>query len=143
MNKIVVGIDDSPGARAALRWAVGQAKVTGAKIEAVYAFDFHVTWDEEPGVQFEDWRSRAELLARESLNEVLADVSLSPDDGLISAVAVEGSPAPILIAASMDADLLVVGSRGRGGFGGLLLGSVSQHCVGHAKCPVVVVPAPS
>ena len=55
--------------------------------------------------------------------------------------AIQGAPAGVLVAASRDADLLVVGSRGHGGFVGLLLGSVSQQCAHHAECPVVIVHA--
>jgi len=83
-------------------------------------------------------RSRAEAVIGEMLKAVAEDL-----DGLsVERVAVEGLPAAVLIDRSVDADLLVVGSRGRGGFLALALGSVSTACVHHATCPVLVVPAP-
>jgi nucleotide-binding universal stress UspA family protein len=142
MNKIVVGIDDSAGARAALRWAIEQAKLTGSTVEAVHAYDFHVAWVDEPAMHFEEWRQEAEAQARAHLNEVISDATGGGHEVPVSAVAVEGRATPTLLDASTGADLLVVGSRGRGGFAGLLLGSVSQHCAEHGRCPVVVIPTP-
>ncbi len=142
MTQIVVGVDDSTGARAALRWAIEQAKLSGAPVKAVHAYDFHVAWLDDPGIHLDEWRGRAEAQARARLDEVISEVTGGSQEVVVSLVTVEGPATPTLLDASTDAHLLVVGSRGRGGFAGLLLGSVSQHCVEHARCPVVVVPAP-
>jgi nucleotide-binding universal stress UspA family protein len=76
--------------------------------------------------------------ARETINVALAEIGV-PEGIVVNAVAVEGSASAVLIAAASDADLLVVGSRGRGGFAELLPGSVSHQCAQHAPCPVVIV----
>ena len=88
----------------------------------------------QPGVSAEGQR-RAEQMLREAVERVRSD---HPAVNVETAV-VEGPPAQVLVDMSADADLLVVGSRGRGGFSELLLGSVSQQCVHHARCPVTVV----
>jgi len=80
-------------------------------------------------------RENAEGLMRQTLNDTLGD----HPEVVIGSEVVEGSAARVLLDASKDADLLVVGSRGHGGFAGMLLGSVSQHVVAHASCPVIVV----
>lgn len=139
MGRIVVGIDGSRGAARALRWAIEEATLRGASLEAVFVIA-------PPGL---DARSPAGMEpvvdqhggALEALGEA---VDLVLEDG-VTEVEVEqrieeGPPASRLIAAAEGADLLVVGTRGRGGFRGLLLGSVSQQVVTHATCPVVVVP---
>lgn len=142
MNQIVVGVDDSTGARAALRWAIEQAKLSGAPVKAVHAYDFHVAWVDDPGIHIDEWRAQAEAQARARLEHVISDVTGGSQDVVVSPVTIEGAATPTLLDASTGADLLVVGSRGRGGFAGMLLGSVSQHCAEHAHCPVVVVPPP-
>ncbi|MCU7826421.1 universal stress protein [Kitasatospora sp. DSM 101779] len=135
-RRIVAGVDGSPSSVDALRWAVGQAHAVGAVVEAVIAWQDSVS----PG-----WTGAADAegfaagIARKILDVAIAEVS-DPDRPVwIGARVVEGGAAPVLLDAARGADLLVVGSRGRGGFTGALLGSVSQHCVQHAPCPVVVV----
>jgi len=135
-HRIVVGVDGSASSRAALAWAVKQARLTGAAIEAVIAWEFPATYGYPitvaSDVSYED-------LAAEVLAEAVGKVVPDSDDVKISSKVTEGNPAEVLLGASAGAELLVVGSRGHGGFVEALLGSVGQHCVHHATCPVVVI----
>jgi nucleotide-binding universal stress UspA family protein len=138
MARIVVGVDGSDLARAALRFAVDEARLRGATLEVVTAWY-------EPYVA----PTMATVAVDPTLLEEGADKTLDAAVDGIDTSGVEirrsirrGRPAEALLEAARDADLLVVGSRGRGGFTGLLLGSVSQQVVHHATCPVVVVPDP-
>lgn len=137
-RRIVVGVDGSACSKAALSWAVQQAGLTGAAVEAVIAWEYPFTFGYPiPVVTDIDY----EKLAAEQLAKTLAEVA----HGLVpvTSTVVEGNPAKVLLDASAGADLLVVGNRGHGGFVGALLGSVSQHCVHHAGCPVVVIRNPA
>jgi len=133
---VVVGVDGSPSSTAALRWALDQARLTKARLRAVIAWEVtpYTGW----GVLVhEDFGAAAGKLLRESVRETLGfDPPL--DVEVVEAVR-PGHPAQVLIDESAHAALLVVGSRGHGGFAGTLLGSVSQLCVQHAHCPVLVV----
>lgn len=133
---IVVGIDGSDSSLKALHWAVAQAKVTGARLEAVMAWEWPTSWGRTPAwPPGQDPVEGTQKLLAEAVESVLG-----PHSALdVQEVVVEGHAAAVLIAVSEHADLLVVGSRGHGTFAGMLLGSVSQHCVTHAVCPVVVV----
>jgi nucleotide-binding universal stress UspA family protein len=142
-HKIVVGVDGSDSSRAALRWALEQAKVVGAELEAVLAFSFELAWIDVGSDYQATWIEEATQRAREQLHGVLDEVVPEPRPVAVHPLVVEGSPATVLVDVARSADLLVVGARGRGGFAGLLLGSVSQRCVERASCPVVVVPNPS
>ncbi len=135
-QRIVVGVDGSPGANVALAWAIDEAATRGATLVVLMAWDFPM-WPyyvelapPTPG--------EFEAAAQKTLDELLA--TYGSTNVPVEARLVEASPAHALIDASADADLLVVGSRGRGWFVGALLGSVSLHCMQHARCPVVVVP---
>lgn len=132
MQVVVVGIDGSESSKDALRWAVRQAEMTGAELVAVTAWHL----PEMYAYVSRDYDVDAADLVDCVLKEVL-DPSLTVQ---VTPRVVEGRAASVLIDASKDADVLVLGTRGHGGFAGLLLGSVSQHCVHHAACPVVVVP---
>jgi nucleotide-binding universal stress UspA family protein len=139
MSKIVVGVDGSPGSRAALHWAHDEAQLRGADLVVVTVWQFPVmtslpAFGAMPPP--ENLGSDAEGALLQTLSE--EGIAASHDVPVTTVVA-EGAAAPALLDASADADLLVVGSRGHGGFTGLLLGSVSQQCVSHATCPVVVV----
>lgn len=140
MGHIVVGLDDSRGARAALRWAMAQAEATGVTVEAVHAYPFDVAWIDQTNEHVPLWRARVANQARQELDAVVDGVVGRSSTVPIERHVTEGSAAMVLIEESKDADLLVVGSRGRGEFVGVLLGSVSQRCAEHAQCPVVVVP---
>jgi nucleotide-binding universal stress UspA family protein len=140
--RIVVGVDGSPSSRAALRWAVRQAKFTGGTVDAVIAWQIQVmlqnySWApiymEEAGDFAEDARKRIDAV-------ISAEIGPA-DSRLVRSQIVHGHPAQVLLDAAADADLLVVGRHGHGGFAEALLGSVSQHCVHHAHCPVLIVRA--
>ncbi len=156
MGRIVVGIDDSTGAQHALEWAAREAAAHGATLEVVYVYEHDPSWmayafDEGmSAAQVEAVRERMREEAEEAhkhahdvVDRMLAAAEIG--DGVSTeAVVLEGRrPAARLVELSAGADLLVVGSRGRGGFSGLLLGSVSQQCVTHAECPVAVVREPA
>jgi len=133
---IVVGVDGSQSSIDALRWAAGQAKLTGAALEVVAAWEYPTSFGWLP-----PWPTDydAEKEAYRALDEIVRPV-LADHPGLeIRQTVMEGHPAPVLVKAAEAADLLVVGSRGHGAFAGMLLGSVSEHCASHAACPVVVV----
>jgi len=139
-GRIVVGVDGSPHSKAALAWAVRQAGLTGASVEAVIAWHYPAMFGAAPfgptgpleTADFGEWAA-----------SVLADAikeTVDPDAPVkVSATVREGNSAQVLLEAADGADLLVVGSRGHGGFAEALLGSVSQACVHHAQCPVVIV----
>lgn len=136
-ERIVVGVDDSEGARVALRWALAEADRRHACVEVIHAYPFEIAWID--GADIERWAAAEQRSADAALRRVLANTP-APDGVEVTGSVAEGNPVEVLLNASRDADLLVVGSRGRGGLAGLLLGSVSQRCVERATCPVVVVP---
>jgi nucleotide-binding universal stress UspA family protein len=138
-TRIVVGVDGSPSSRAALEWAVRQAALTGAVVEAVTAWHFPATaFGGYPVVAELNWQENAQVIQDLAVKEALGDDASE----LVRRVA-QGHPVTVLLDAAADADLLVVGSRGHGGFTGMLLGSVSEHVVAHAPCAVVVVKSPA
>lgn len=154
MSTIVAGVDGSAPSVEALRWALKEARAHNARLVAVYAFDYTPSWSvyayAESGVavpppeQIEETEEEARARAQSLLDGVLTDVCGDASDVDLEARAVPNRrPAAALLEEAAGADLLVVGSRGRGGFVGLLLGSVSQQVTQHAPCPVVVVPAPA
>jgi nucleotide-binding universal stress UspA family protein len=146
MERIVVGVDGSEGSAAALAWAVKLADETGARVEAVYVWEPSYAWmDGSYWPAIERW-SREIDQAQRAADESLDYARREADTGLaehvpVARTVVWGEPAQTLCARAREADLLVVGSRGRGRFKGLVLGSVSQQCVREAAVPVVVVPA--
>ncbi|HEX7659619.1 MAG TPA: universal stress protein [Pseudonocardiaceae bacterium] len=131
---IVVGVDGSDQSKDALRWAVRQASLTGAAVEAVMAWEWPNTYGWAPPVE-QDFESLATQVLKDTVDEVVG----SESNVEVRQVVAEGGAARILLHEAKKADLLVVGSRGHGGFAGTLLGSVSQHCVQHALCPVVIL----
>ena len=138
MARIVVGVDDSPAAAAALRWALEEARLRRATLEVVHTWVFPAV-GEIPGGAVDTIVTDLERAATDMLGEIVQGV-VGADPGVeVVQRVLEGAPGRILVEAAAGADLLVVGSRGRGGFVGLLLGSVAHQCVHHASCPVVVV----
>lgn len=142
MAVIVVGVDHSEGAKAALGFAFEEAKLRQATLRVVHAWRYGyigATGFEGAlpavGSDIKALRDAAEKALEETLRESMPD----PDTVEIERRVVEGPAAAVLVDESRDAELLVVGSRGHGGFAGLLLGSVSQQCAHHAACPVVIV----
>jgi len=137
---IVVGVDGSPSSRAALHWAVRQAKFTGGTVDAIIAWQIplmlqNYSW---APIYLEEADDFAED-ARKRIDAVISEEIEPADSGLVRSRVVHGHPAQVLLDAAADADLLVVGSRGYGSFAEALLGSVSQHCVHHARCPVLIM----
>jgi nucleotide-binding universal stress UspA family protein len=137
---IVVGVDGSPGSDHALRWALEEAAVREAQVRAVHAWAPPTSYSSiaeivEPD-EVEPHAAAALEVAEAAVAKAMADLGLKVD---IEASAVRGYVPEVLMAESADAALLVVGTRGRGGFRGLLLGSVSQQCATHAACPVAVI----
>ena len=138
-RRIVVGVDGSASSVLALRWAARQAEMTGATIEAVYTWAYPVAsgWTTYPTV---DWNPAED--GEKLLTAAIDLVFGSQRPAGLQLLVREGGAAQILLSQSQDAEMLVVGSRGHGGFAGLLLGSVSAHCAEHARCPVLVVHEP-
>ena len=133
-KRIVVGVDGSPVSIQALEWAVRQAGLTGAVVDAVCAWQFPVSY----GWAVTDDTDYG-ALAAEALEKAIAEARHLDESVELRGHVIEQNAAQALLDASHGADLLVVGSRGHGGFTGSLLGSVSNHCVHHATCPVVVI----
>ncbi|GAA4171444.1 universal stress protein [Gryllotalpicola koreensis] len=134
-KKIVVGLDGSERSIGALRRAVVLADALGADLELVAVWQY-------PSIGSGSYPADTELFeswARDSLVEAKAKVWGATPPASLQAYVRNGSPARVLIEESRDADMLVVGSRGHGGFAGLMLGSVSMAVAEHAKCPVLVV----
>ncbi len=134
-----MGVDGSPDALAALRFALAEARLRGAEVQAVSAWHYPDTFG-GPVILAGDYD--LEAIAHRALDEAITATKDQQTGLTVNLMTTQGRAASALLDAAAGADLLVVGSRGRGGFAGLLLGSVSQQCVHHAPCPVVVVPAP-
>lgn len=136
-GRIVVGVDGSEDSRRALRWAIEQAAAREADLQAVIvwqrAFDYG---------RNSYWPADMDIAdgARKRLADTIAEVTAGRPGAGIEQLVLEGEPGQALCAFAADADLLVVGSRGLGGFAGLVLGSVSTKCAHHSRCPVVIVP---
>lgn len=136
-ERIVVGIDGSPPSKAALRWAVKQAGLTGAVVEAIMAWEPPDAWYGlvPPTRGLDEYAASADEVLTEVINE-----AIGPDKPVeIQRRVTKGHPAAVLLNAARDAQLLVVGNRGHGGFAEVMLGSVGQYCTQHAPCPVVIV----
>lgn len=139
MTRIVVGVDSSEGSVRALEWAVAEGVLRGATVEAVHVWELPVFAATPLGDLPLD-RGDVAADAQQVFDGIVDAVDSEGLRTPIVRTVVAGGPASELLAAAADADLLVVGSRGRGGFAGLLLGSVSQQVSQHAPCPVVIVP---
>jgi nucleotide-binding universal stress UspA family protein len=137
MGRIVVGVDESAGAAAALRWAVREAEVHGWSLTAVLAWGFLDQHHAVAGAPFDPTYGEADAIA--ALEAIVAAAVGNALAVTIGQVVVNDLPVPALLDASEGADLLVVGARGLGPVRRLLLGSVSQQCLHHATCPVAIV----
>ncbi|WP_435271431.1 universal stress protein [Streptomyces sp. 1222.5] len=135
-QRVVVGVDGSPSSYEALRWGVRYAALVGGTLDAVTAW-------EQPGLY--GWSAPAVDTdidvdeARERMTRELTDVLGGEGAAAVTTHIAHGNPAEVLLRAAEGAEVVVVGSRGRGGFARALLGSVSQHVSQHASCPVVIV----
>jgi nucleotide-binding universal stress UspA family protein len=137
---VVVGVDGSPASRAALRWAAVEARRRDAPLRVVHA------WEPLPPIYMKRLRLKeaaVEDAARAELAECVRSGLRGYKDSNVETGLVRGSAACGLVDAGSDAQLLVVGARGRGGFEDLLIGSTSSQCVIHAPCPVAVVREPA
>jgi len=143
---VVVGIDGSDPSKNALRWAYFVAQTTGAHVEAVIAWHPFVAmgWQGMGGSAVGNFDPQT--TARDVLEATVADVFGDDRPADLKLTVADGPAGNVLLTASKGARMLVVGSRGHGGFAGLLLGSVSAVCSEHATCPVLVIhgntPAP-
>ncbi len=148
MGRIVVGVDGSERSATALRWAAEEAALRQAVLDVVQAMPSEGAWVDtgglaEPGLlSLPPDESLAAAMDEELARQVEEVLGTLPPADRLRVRGVPGPPAEALLEAAEGADLLVVGSRGRGGLGSLLLGSTSAHCVHHAPCPVVVVRTP-
>jgi nucleotide-binding universal stress UspA family protein len=143
-DEVVVGIDGSDEAAAALRWAMGEAVARGSKLVVIHA------WQIDAKTAPADYRyaalnkrtftERSDALVRHEVERAIATVGATPV--VVDPVTSSQPPVQALADRAGSTGLLVVGSRGRGGFAGLLLGSVIQHCLHQARGVVVVVPHP-
>ena len=143
MAGIIVGVDGSPGAHRALEWAMKEAAAHHAHLTVVAVHEVPMNgWTGHPDILGADVPElqKTRAAAEETVSKAAAQVGESRPAS-VTLRAVNGFPAEELINASRDADLLVVGSRGVGGFARLTMGSISDQVVHHAHCPVVVVPA--
>jgi len=132
---VLVGVDGSDNSQEAVDWAVRYATATGGSLELLIAWQWPMTYGSP--VALPDFNPETD--AQQVVDKTKQAVGLPAER--VNAMVVSGPAALALVARSESVDLLVVGSRGLGGFSGLILGSVSTHCVHHAKCPVVVVRA--
>lgn len=151
---IVVGVDGSASSDAGVRWALEEAGLRGATVRALYAWEpppLEVGSVDlglgTPGLalpappsEYLEIRHAIEREAAQVIPDALARAGGVPADVQVEQQIVEGPPGDVLVEAAQEADLLVVGFHGHSGLTKLLLGSVSQHCVRHAPCPVVVHP---
>jgi len=134
-RRIVVGVDGSPASERALDWAIAEAQRTDATLHVVSAWVFPMAL----GYAFTTTVHEVRETAQGIVDRALARAAELAPGLAATGETVEQLPAPALVAASKGAALLVVGSRGLGGFEGLLLGSVSRYCTCHATCSVIVV----
>ncbi|MFD9123344.1 universal stress protein [Kitasatospora sp. NPDC059571] len=134
-RRIVVGVDGSPSSNAALRWAARQAELTGATLDAVIAWEYPASYGWSGTLADGDFG----VWAGKALSDAVAAELGAEPAVVVRERVLGGNAATVLLDAAEGADLLVLGNRGRGGFRQALLGSVGQHCVQHADCPVVIV----
>lgn len=134
---VIAGVDGSPESVAALKWAADYATATGARVRAVLAWHYPAAVGPAPiGVAPDSVSEEVRASMTEILAKAVAEAAPALD---VEQQIGYGHPAQVLVEQSGEADLLVVGSRGHGAFTGMLVGSVSIHCVTNAQCPVVVI----
>lgn len=157
MARILVGVDGSEHSKRALGWAIEEAQLRDVPVVMVHAYEparvrspYTYSYSAMPGNLTDDlreqerqWRQEQEEQVRQHAEStaarILESVVGTRDRGQVETLVVPRDPADVLVELSGNAGLLVIGSRGYGGFKGLLLGSVSQKCLHHARCPVAVL----
>jgi nucleotide-binding universal stress UspA family protein len=140
MSTIVVGVDGSKGGVEALKFAIEEARARGAEVKVVAAWEVPPSAYGTGMVSIPVDANSFKKIAQDALDKSLEEAAASIIGVSVTPLLHQGHPANVLVAEAHGADLLVVGSRGLGGFKGLLLGSVSQQCAHHATCPVAIVP---
>ena len=133
--RIVVGVDGFESSKAALRWAIHQAKLTGAVVDAVTTWQVPAGSGLIPAADLPDYQDDARII----LTEVIAEMCTVDTEVKVRPYVTEGRAGPVLVTAAEGADLLVLGCRGHSGLAEAMLGSVGQYCVHHAPCPVVIM----
>lgn len=136
---VLVGVDGSPESRTALRWAAHFAQDLGCAVEAMMVWQAPMAFEFNMTTVIRDWDPQQDC--EKGLTEIVDDVFGEHRPPRLRLSVVSGAPARRLVDRAATAAMLVVGSRGHGAFTSVALGSVSQRCVEHAKCPVVVVKA--
>ena len=136
-QRIVIGVDGSPGSIAALRVATDEARLRNAALRVVMAWQ--LTWP-EMAIETPRLLEQGQEHARAQLDAALSELVVSDADLELTAELVSGHPVPVLIEATRDATMLVVGTRGTSGVVGAFVGSVAHAVIHHAHCPVLVVP---
>jgi len=143
MQEVVVGVDGSAASDAALRFGADEARAHGYRLVAVHAWSMPLViaspYAPVAAIDFGDLEGAAKEVLAHALDRVLGPERDLP----VESVIIHGHSAEAILQRADGARELVVGSRGHGGFAGLLLGSVSHQCAQHARCPVVIVPSPA
>lgn len=139
-HQVVVGVDGSAASQAALRWAVDEARLRGASVTVIYAWQLPLEYGMYEGMVIadgapEELEKAADRFAHDTVAAVVGEDESVP----ITVSLRHGTPSKVLAEASRDADLIVVGAEGHNAFTGMLLGSVSLHLVHHAACPITIV----
>lgn len=142
-TQIVLGIDDSPTSRAALRWAADYARLTGCSLRAIHALPVAAAPAEWPSTDLAGERIVPPEQVNESCRVRVTNTfeAVHPSLGWLLHF-VEGDAGPVLVHESEHSQLLVIGTREHTGLARIVIGSVSHYCLSHAHCPVVAVPAP-
>jgi nucleotide-binding universal stress UspA family protein len=145
MPGIIVGIDGSGHSRRALEWAVSEAGIRDVPLIVLTVQQAITGYWGSPVVYpgDADLLEHARKMAQEEIDNALDKLGAQARQQSVSVLAVPGAPGEEILKQAKDADMIVVGSRGAGGFRKLLMGSVSTHVTYHARCPVVVIPAES
>ncbi len=138
MGTIVVGFDRSEQSLNALRWAAEEAALRKANLRVISAWDVPFDFDttDRSVRPYDRVRQETTTAVEAAIEQVVSDPLLRES---VEMIIEHGNPTPVLLAQSAEADMIVVGARGTGGFLGLILGSTTDKLTRHAKCPVVIV----
>lgn len=142
VKRIVVGVDGSEAALAAARWALHEAHRSGATLTLVHAWQSYAALPAYSSLQTQHIAAYIDA-AQGILDGVVKRLGSEPEAARVDLdpVLIPGPAGPVLVDESRDADMLVVGSHGRGGLGRVVLGSVSAYCIHHATCSTLIVPS--
>ena len=142
IKRIVVGVDGSEAALSAARWALYEAFRSGATLTVVHAWQSCIALPGCSSLEAEQIGAFVDT-AQQTLNSVVKRLRSEPEAAEVDLdpVLIPGEPGPVLVDESTDADMLVIGSHGRGALGAVVLGSVSAYCVHHATCSTLIVPS--